>query len=100
MPAERGHGILARRRVDEAGRGERGHRTDGRVDLVPAAARRQLRVRPPRGLRGHARVGHRHGRQQFERLRRGELGDPGGLPLYQAKYAESKENDYAGFHMA
>jgi len=25
---------------------------------------------------------------------------PGGLPLYQAKYAESKENDYAGFHMA
>jgi cyclohexanone monooxygenase len=25
------------------------------------------------------------------------LNYPGGLPLYQAKYAESKENDYAGF---
>ena len=28
------------------------------------------------------------------------LNYPGGLPLYQAKYAESKENDYAGFRIA
>jgi cyclohexanone monooxygenase len=28
------------------------------------------------------------------------LNYPGGLPLYRQKYAESKENHYAGFEIA
>ena len=78
MRAERGHGVHARRRVDEAGRGERGHRARGRAHLVPAAAGRQLRVRPHLRHRVHPRVGHGHGRQQLGGGGRRELGEPGG----------------------